>query len=83
MGGGGGRQWVACLTADPGVSINFKSLFTYIIFMEIDQEIISTDILSLPLKNGICQLLAKIFALQRRGLRLPRKSVSRLSDQLD
>ena len=53
----------ACLTADPGVaSLILVGFYT---FVEIDHEIISTDIL-LPsadsFKKGWCQLQAKVCA---------------------
>ena len=53
----------ACLTADPGVASSIPA--RYHTFVEIDHEIISTVIL-LPsadlLKNGCCQLQAKVRA---------------------
>ena len=53
----------ACLTADPGVASSIPARSHT--FVEIDHEIISTDIL-LPLadsfKKGCCQLQAKVCA---------------------
>ena len=79
-------QSVACLTTDRLIASEFQ--FGHRSFVEIDNEIISKVILSLPLiQEGHLvsywqNCVHKVLVNHLRGLSLPRKSVSRLTDML-
>ena len=76
---------VDCLTADPGVKSQLTEL-SHIIFVEIDNEIISKVILPLLLfQEGQLSVTGKCMCTKyclTTELSLPMKSVNRLSAQL-